>query len=56
MGKEREASEKLTGRAVSSRFFSFLFMFALSQFNGPDYLGAWNRLAPLSVRVKGVSQ
>ena len=26
---------------VSSRF---IFMFALSQFSGPDYLGAWNRL------------
>ena len=26
---------------VSSRF---IFVFALSQFTGPDYLGAWNRL------------
>ena len=26
---------------VSSRF---IFVFALSQFSGPDYLGAWNRL------------
>ena len=29
---------------VSSRFF---FLFALSQFCGPDYLGAWNRLVLL---------
>ena len=27
--------------AVSSRF---IFVFALSQFSGPDYLRAWNRL------------
>ena len=24
--------------------FRFIFVFALSQFSGPDYLGAWNRL------------
>ena len=29
------------GGAVSSRF---IFVFALSQFTKPDYLGAWNRL------------
>ena len=28
-------------RKVSSRF---IFVFALSQFSRPDYLGAWNRL------------
>ena len=35
--------EMITGSAapVSSRF---IFVFALSQFSGPDYLGAWNRL------------
>ena len=27
--------------ANSSRF---IFVFALSQFSGPDYLGAWNRV------------
>ena len=26
---------------ISSRF---IFVFALSEFSGPDYLGAWNRL------------
>ena len=26
-------------------FLPFFFLFALSQFRGPDYLGAWNRLA-----------
>ena len=25
-------------------FLPFVFMFALSQFCGPDYFGAWNRL------------
>ena len=29
------------GSPVSSRF---IFVFALSQFSGPNYLGAWNRL------------
>ena len=29
------------GSPVSSRF---IFVFALSQFSGPSYLGAWNRL------------
>ena len=33
-------------KALFSRFFSF-FMFALSQFSGPDYIGVWNRLYDL---------
>ena len=39
MGKTRKKKvrEKLAGR--------FIFVFALSQFSGPDYLGAWNRLS-----------
>ena len=44
MGKTRKkkAREKLAPLSpVSSRF---IFVFALSQFSGPDYLGAWNRL------------
>ena len=55
MGKtqKKKAREKLAGREkgkrggkketeVSSRF---IFVFALSQFSGTDYLGAWNRLS-----------
>ena len=44
MGKTRKkkAREKLAPLSpVSSRF---IFVFALSQFSGPVYLGAWNRL------------
>ena len=33
---------------VSSRF---IFVFALSQFSGPDYLGAWNRLLELQIKM-----
>ena len=33
---------------VSSRF---IFVFALSQFSGPDYLGAWNRLRELQIKM-----
>jgi len=33
-------------KALSARFFSF-FVFALSQFSGPDYIGVWNRLYDL---------
>ena len=64
MGKTRKkkAREKLAGREkgrerepppppfspVSSRF---IFVFALSQFSGPDYLGAWNRLLELQIKM-----
>ena len=34
------------GSVVSSRF---IFVNELSQFRGPDYLGAWNRPGELSV-------
>ena len=30
----------------AGRVPSTFFMFALSQFSGPDYLGAWKRLGP----------
>jgi len=33
--RKKKALEKLAGREK---------VFALSQFSGPDYLGAWNRL------------
>ena len=33
-------------KALFSRFFSF-FVFALSQFSRPDYIGVWNRLYDL---------
>ena len=34
---------------VSSQFF--FFMFALSQFSGPDHLGTWNRLSHLEFHI-----
>ena len=34
--------KKRKRKEVSSRF---IFVFAVSQFSGPDYFGAWNRLA-----------
>ena len=42
--RKKKAREKLAGvlSPVSSRF---IFLFSLSQFSGPDYLGTWNRLA-----------
>ena len=41
-GREKEKEGSLPPLSpVSSRF---IFVFALSQFSGPDYLGAWNRL------------
>ena len=41
------------GSTVSSRF---IFVFALSQFRGPDYLGAWNRPRDLRVRSQAKRQ
>ena len=38
---ERERSSPPFLSPVSSRF---IFVFALSEFRGPDYFGAWNRL------------
>ena len=32
------------GKKLSPVSSPFIFVFALSQFSGPDYLGAWNRL------------
>ena len=32
------------GKKLSPVSSPFIFVFALSQFRGPDYLGAWNRL------------
>ena len=50
LGKTRKwkVREKLTEREKAPPLLSFLlfiFVFALSQFSGPDYLGAWNRLS-----------
>ena len=39
-GRERERPPPLLSPVSSG----FIFVFALSQFSGPDYLGAWNRL------------
>ena len=64
--RARKAREKLAGREkgkrkkegtessplpVSSRF---IFVFALSQFSGPDCLGAWNRLVAGGIVMPGV--
>ena len=48
LGKTRKwkVREKLTEREKAPPLLSFLlfiFVFALSQFSGPDYQGAWNR-------------
>ena len=40
-GKRKKEGSPPPLSPVSSRF---IFLFALSQFSGPDYLGAWNRL------------
>ena len=50
--KEKEGREMIIGSAASpgSPQFPpvfFFFVFAFSQFRGPDYLGAWNRLLSL---------
>ena len=37
----RKAGGEGKRKGVSSRF---IFVFAVSQFSGPDYFGAWNRL------------
>ena len=54
MGEDakEKGTPKLAGglSPVSSRF---IFVFALSQFSGPDYLGAWNRLHESEIKVHG---
>ena len=51
MGKTRKkkAREKLAGRFPPD----FFCVFALSQFSGVEYLGAWNRLAVPEIHEKG---
>ena len=46
--KEKEGREPPLLSPVSSRF---IFVFALSQFSGLDYLGAWNRLQKTRLHV-----
>ena len=45
----RIAREKLA--RLSPVSFRFIFVFALTQFSGPDYLGAWNRLIKTWLRI-----
>ena len=45
-----KGTRKVSG-AVSSRF---VFVFARSQFSGPDFLGAWNRLVCVRCTPFGV--
>ena len=60
--RKKKAREKLAGREkgrerepppppLSPVSFLFIFVFALSQFSGPDYLGAWNRLLELQIKM-----
>ena len=45
--KARDLGKGGSGRRSSPQFSSILFfVFALSQFHEPDYIGAWNRLVP----------
>ena len=50
-GDAKEKGTRKVGGAVSSRF---IFVFALSQFSGPDYLGAWNRLSHFQRGVRNL--
>ena len=43
-GKKRREKGKEPPLLLSPVSSRFIFVFALSQFSGPDYLGAWNRL------------
>ena len=43
----RNRKKEEGNKALSSRFFSF-FMFALSQFSGPDHIGAWTSCTTFS--------
>jgi len=41
----KEKGTRKVGGAGKRKKEAFIFVFALSQFSGPDYLGAWNRLS-----------
>ena len=41
---KRHAKSWWGGKKLSPVSSRFIFVFALSQFSGPDYLGTWNRL------------
>ena len=46
LSDSREDARVKSTRTISSHLFIYLFIFTLmlSQFSGPNYLGAWNRL------------
>ena len=46
VGPKRRAGEKGRGAGKKEKgsFLPVFFLFALSQFYGPDYLGAWNHV------------
>ena len=50
-GKRKKEGTESSPLPVSSRF---IFVFALSQFSGPDCLGAWNRLVAGGIVMPGV--
>ena len=46
--KREPRARSFSPQSDSSPVLLFYFVFALSQFCGPDYLGAWNRLTSQS--------
>ena len=44
MGKTQKFRARENGGRAGKSFLPFFFLFALSQFSGPDYLKAWKRL------------
>ena len=50
-GKRKKEGTESSPLPVSSRY---IFVFALSQFSGPDCLGAWNRLVAGGIVMPGV--
>ena len=50
-GKRKKEGTESSPLPVSSRF---IFVFALSQFSGPDCLGAWNRLVAGGIGMPGL--
>ena len=49
MEREKKETEWREPPFLSPVSCRFIFVFALSQFSGPDYLGAWNRLVAAQI-------
>ena len=50
-GAGKRKGERASAAPALPSSFLFIFVFALSQFSGPDYLGAWNRLLELQIKM-----